>query len=157
MKNKLINNILLVSLLFVTLSCTSDSVCRQELAVNLKLGLYSIDKETAKSLSVDSIWVNGFAKDSFLYDNAKKISMLKLPLNAANTQSGFIIQFNNTKDTIYVNYKTNPEYFISLTCGCIATHTISEVLSTSNFIDSIHIIQPEVLNYDAEQIRIYHN
>jgi Family of unknown function (DUF6452) len=157
MKMKLVNRIFSIVIVLVALSCTSESECRQELAVKLKIGLYTIDKQEPKSLSIDSVWVNGFAKDSFLYKNSKNVNAIKLPLNAANEQSDFIIQFNNIKDTISISYTSNPAYFLSLACGCIATHTINEVWSTSHFIDSIHIIQPEVLNYDAEQIRIYHN
>jgi len=157
MKYNYLNRIFLALIAMAGLSCTSESECRQELSVNFKAGIYTIADETAKTLSVDSIWVNGFANDSFLYKNAKSISSIKMPLNVSADQSFFIVQFNNIKDTIGISYTTNPEYFISLSCGCIATHTISEVFSTSHFIDSIHIIQPEVLNYDAEQIRIYHN
>ncbi|MBP6610971.1 MAG: hypothetical protein KA206_07735 [Paludibacter sp.] len=157
MKNKYIIRLLLLSITMVGFGCTSEGECRQELSVNFKAGIYTVADESSKALSVDSIWVKGFAKDSFLYKDAKKISTIKLPLNAATEQSNFIIQFNDLKDTIGISYTTNPAYFISLPCGCIATHTINKVVSTDNFIDSIHIIQPEVLNYDAEQIKIYHN
>lgn len=154
---KIIHTVLLVVMIMATFSCTSESECRQELAVNLKMGFYTIDNEAPKSLSVDSIWVNGFANDSFLYKNSKKVSAVKLPLNPSAVQSDFIVQFNTIKDTISITYTTNPEFFISMACGCIATHTISEVFSTTHYIDSIHIIQPKVVNFDAEQIRIYHN
>lgn len=149
-------NLLIILLVFL-IGCTSTDECRDDLAVNLKAGFYKHSNLVETSFSVDSVWVNGLEKDSFLYKNIKTQSSIKFELNAARQQSDFIVQFNDIKDTIAIYYTNNNSYFISLPCGCISTHTISEVISTHHYIDSIRIIQPEVLNVNAEHIKIFHN
>lgn len=138
-------------------ACSSTEECREDKTVNMKMGLYKKTDITNTPITVDSVWVNGLAKDSFLYKNTKSVSILKLALDASRLQSDFILRFNNTTDTLSVFYTNNDAYFISFACGSIAAHTIDEVISTHHFIDSIRIIQREVINIDAEHIKIFHN
>jgi hypothetical protein len=121
------------------------------------MNIYKKANPTDSPLNIDSLWVNGLSKDSFLYKNSKSISSISVPLNISKVQSDFVIQFNTMKDTLSVFYTNNDAYFISLPCGCIVTHTIDEVISTHHFIDSIRIVQRDVINVNAEHIKIFHN
>jgi hypothetical protein len=123
----------------------------------MTIGFYNKTDLTDAILTLDSVSVNGIGKDSVLYNNSKSVNSLKLPLNAALQQSDFVVCFNNTIDTLSVFYTNNNAYFISFECGCIAAQTIDEVISTNHFIDSIRIVQREVINVDAEHIKIFHN
>ncbi|MFZ4581300.1 MAG: DUF6452 family protein [Paludibacter sp.] len=145
-----------VALVFFT-ACSSTDECHVEKTVSLKMNIYKKTSSTDTSLSIDSLWVNGLSKDSFLYKNSKSISSINVPLNISKLQSDFVIQFNTEKDTLSVFYSNNDAYFISLPCGCIVTHSIDEVISTHHFIDSIRIVQRDVINVDAEHIKIFHN
>lgn len=150
--------VILVLLFSVLLAgCSSTDECREDKTVTMKIGFYQKTNSTDVALSVDSIWVNGLAKDSFLYKNTKSVKTLSVPLNAAQKQSDFIVRFNNTTDTLSVFYTNNNAYFISLACGFITSHTIDEVISTNHFIDSVRIVQREVINVNAEHIKIFHN
>jgi hypothetical protein len=150
--------VILVLLFSVLLAgCSSTDECREDKTVNMKIGFYKKTDLTDATLTLDSVWANGLEKDSFLYDNSKSVNSLKLPLNAARQQSDFIVRFNNTTDTLSVFYTINNAYFISFECGCIATQTIDEVISTNHFIDSVRIVQREVINVNAEHIKIFHN
>jgi hypothetical protein len=150
--------VILVLLFSVLLaSCSSTDECREDKTVNMKIGFYQKTNSTDATLTVDSVWANGLEKDSFLYNNSKSVNSLKLPLNAAHQQTDYIVRFNNTTDTLSVFYANNNAYFISFECGCIATQTIDEVISTNHFIDSVRIVQREVINVNAEHIKIFHN
>lgn len=153
---KLLYIFILLASFFVA-SCTSTEECRQEKTVKLTLGFYKKNATADSKISIDSIWVNGLSKDSFLYKNSKSIGSINLPLNITKQQSDFIIRLNNLKDTVSIFYTNNDAYFISLPCGCIATHTLDEVITTHHFIDSVRIVQREVLNINAEHIKIFHN
>jgi hypothetical protein len=142
---------------FLLISCTSSEECRESLSVNLVAGIYKVNNTTTSSLSVDSIWLNGLAKDSFLMKNKKSVKTLNMPLNPAGFITTYQVRFNNITDTITVLYATNNAYFISLACGCIATQQIDEIISSTNFIDSVQIINRDVTNQNAENIRIFHN
>jgi hypothetical protein len=107
------------------------------------------------TLTIDSIWVKGIEKDSFLYENAKSKSSILLPLKINSEQSDFVIQFNEIKDTLAIYHENNDQYFLSLECGCIVTHTIGEVFSTNHFIKSISINIQEVNNTDAVHLQIF--
>ncbi|OIP83344.1 MAG: hypothetical protein AUK44_05425 [Porphyromonadaceae bacterium CG2_30_38_12] len=153
-------------ILFLTLflvGCTSTEECRENLTVALKIGVYSktsVEASTLltnKLLLVDSVWVNGLKKDSFLYNNVKSVSSLSLPLDISRTQSDFIVRFGNQTDTISIFYNNDDSYFISLACGCIVKHNLEEVVTTKHYIDSIHIINREIVNVDAEHIQLFHN
>jgi len=156
-----LNNIkvhfLFILLPVLLLGCTSTEECREDKTVNLKLVMYKKTDLTNTAIAVDSVWVNGLERDSFLYQNSKSVGLLKLPLNTSREQSDFILRFNDTTDTLSVFYTNNNAYFISLACGCITSHTIDEVISTNHFIDSVRIVQRVVLNADAEHIQIFHN
>ena len=154
--NKSSVSLLLAFMLFWA-GCTSTEECREDLTVSLKAGLYNHSDSKETALTVDSVWLNGLEKDSFLYKNSKKLTAVNFVLDAGRTQSDFVIQFNDIKDTISVFYTNNNGYFISLACGCISAHTIDEVITTHHYIDSVRIVQREVINVNAEHIKIFHN
>lgn len=157
MVNSKLLHILLILLPVLFVACTSTEECREDRTVNMRIGLYKKTNLNNTAITIDSIWVNGLGKDSFIYKNAKSVGTLKLPLNASTGQSDFIVRFNNVNDTLSVFYTNNNAYFISLACGCVATQTIDEVIFTHNYIDSIRIVDRNVINVDAEHIKIFHN
>jgi hypothetical protein len=151
--------ILILGLLLA--SCTASDNCSEETDVNLKIGFYQHTQNQTTglysntSLIIDSIWVNGFENDSFLYENSKFKNSIVLPLKNSVTQSEFVIRFNDITDTLVVYHENNDQFFISLECGCIVSHSIQAAVSKNHFIDSISIINPEVNNFDAIHIQIF--
>jgi hypothetical protein len=57
-------------------------------------------------------------------------------------------------DTIDI-YHTNTEEFISLECRCVVSNTIVGVAQTTNRIDSIIVVSPEVNLQSGNNIKIY--
>ncbi|MBP1677886.1 MAG: hypothetical protein H6Q20_2445 [Bacteroidetes bacterium] len=143
-------------------SCADTSACREETEVNVQINFYERTYITAtkkyayNALTVDSIWAKGLDLDSFLYKKKLDQELILVPLRKTENQSDFTIRFNNTTDTVSIFYQNNDKFYLSLECGCIVVHTIDEVLSTGHFIDSVAVINREVINSNAENIQLYH-
>jgi len=161
LKTKYLFFVIIVTLAQFLFSCTTDDECRTDKTVevdiafkqkslNATTGVYSI-----VSLSIDSLWVQGLDNDSLIYNNKKSVTSISLPLKKFSQQTDYIFRFNDVTDTLTVLYTTNENYYLSLECGCIAIHNISEVVSTQHFIDSISIINPDVNNTTTTHIQIF--
>ena len=110
---------------------------------------------TTTALSIDSIWVRALDSDSFIYKKTPKISSIELPLKKFEQQTDYIIRFNTVTDTISIFHDNNDNYYLSLECGCIVTHTINEVVTTNHFIKSVNILNSEITNINATNLQIY--
>ncbi len=143
-------------------ACTSTEECREETDVNVQIGFYTNTTNTTtqqilqSSLSIDSIWVHGLSKDSFIYENIKSEELILIPLNSMADHTDYVIQFNDKTDTITFFHQNNDKYYLSLECGCLVAHTIDEVVSTQHYIDSVSIVYPEVNNTSIENVQIFH-
>ena len=151
--------ILILSFLFA--SCTTSDNCREETDVNINIAFFksTLNETTGlysnTALRIDSIWVKGSENDSFLYKNSKLVNSILLPLKTTVTESEFVIRFNNITDTLLIYHENNNQFFISLECGCIVTHSIEEVVSRNHFIDSISIINKDVINFNTTHVQIF--
>jgi len=153
---------ILISLQMGFVSCTTDDECRKEKDVNMQFAFYTetvhpttqVISKTA--FNIDSIWVKALDKDSFIYKNKKNVKTIILPLKKFENQTDFIVQFNDVTDTISIFHDNNENYFLSLECGCIVTHTIKEAVSTNHFIKSIEILNTEINTTDATHLQIFH-
>jgi hypothetical protein len=149
-------------LVFVGCACTTDSdECRKEKNVSLNIAFkqkvlnQTTGRYTVGNLSIDSIWVRAIDRDSMIYNNKRSVQSIDLPLKKFAESTSFIIRFNTVTDTLYVLHNTNDNYFLSLECGCIAVHSINEVISTRNFIDSISVINNDVNTTKTTHIQIF--
>ncbi len=161
--NKNIPFYLFIILLHVSfISCTTDDECRKEKDVNIQFDFFTkIVNATTKvstntAINIDSIWVKGLDRDSFIYKNKKNVKTILLPLKKFEKQTDFIIRFNNNTDTVSVFHENNENYYLSLACGCIVTHSIKEVVSTNHFIKTIEIINTEINTTNATNLQIFH-
>lgn len=147
---------------FGSFSCSTDDECRKEKDVNFKIDFYTKTTNptsgvvSKNSLNIDSIWVKALDKDSFIYKNRKSLRTIILPLKKFENQTDFIIRFNNEIDTISIFHTNNENYYLSLDCGCIVTHTIQEAVSTNHYIKSLEIINTEINTTDATHLQIFH-
>ena len=153
---------ILLFCIFLVTSCAIDEQCRQNRYIALKIDFFHVDTLVTTSLTLDSIIVKGLKYDTlsskYVYLDStfivKSTNTLNLPLHKFIPISKFEIQFNKTIDTMTIVH-TNSDYYLSLECGCLKTHSIDSVLFTKHFIDSIRITNPNVNTTNAENIRIY--
>ena len=96
--------------------------------------------------------------DSVLINKDVKVDSFNLPMSYHQPEDVFYFEIHNQdhqvwKDTVTVK-KENYSHFESVDCGASYFHTITEVKTTHNYIDSIVINHKEV-NYDASQAHFY--
>ncbi len=162
-----LHKILYYNLLFIFLqmnlsSCSTDDECRKEKDVNMQFDFLTKTVNattgitTNTALNIDSIWVKALDRDSFIYKNKKSVKTILLPLKKFENQTDFIIRLNNVTDTISIFHENNENYYLSLECGCIVTHTIKEAVSTNHYIKTIEILNTEINNTNATNLQIFH-
>ena len=155
-----------ILLLVALMSCSSDDNCMQDLDFSMKAEIYrmvfdtSIEQFVPEKYSIP-ISLCGLGKDSLLYDS-KTTSTLNIPLQKLDTISSFVLTTTIQVDTNYVTtidtidfYHTNEQEFISLECGCIVKNNIIAISQTTNRIDSVVIVSPEVNLQSSNNIKIY--
>ena len=154
--------LLIILLQFGFISCTTDDECRKEKDVNMLFGFFTKTVNTTTKvttntpLNIDSIWVKGLDRDSFIYKNRKSVNTLLLPLKKFENQTDYVIRFNNLTDTVSIFHENNENYYLSLACGCIVTHSIKEVVSTNHYIKTIEILNTEINTSNATNLQIFH-
>ena len=158
---KIIRFISFFFLAIMLIACNTSDDCREETDVKLIVDFmtrsYDSNTSTYKNttLAIDSLWVKGLSIDSLIYNNKKSIRSVALPLRINSQQTAFVFRFNNITDTIFIQHNNNDQYYISLECGCIATHEILEVSTTAHFSDSIIINNKDVKNIETTHIQIF--
>lgn len=152
---KLITFLTLVAFGFIT--CTTTENCNEEKSVNMQFGFYTNTSTSTTELSIDSIWVRGLGVDSFLYKKKTAIKSILVPLKDLDIHTDYIVRFNNITDTISVFYQSNKQYYLSLECGCVVSHTIDEVIFTKNFIKSVIIKNRNINTLSTENVQIFNN
>jgi hypothetical protein len=159
---KRLTNIVLLFAILLTASCNNDEQCRKDRYVKMQVGTYHVTynpttkTRTAAYLTIDSMTVKGIGVDSILYNNVKKKNTITLPLNKLDSVSRFQITFNDVTDTITILH-TNYDTYLSLECGCIKTHTLDSVITTTHFLDSASIFIHDVNTSTSakEHIKLY--
>lgn len=122
---------------------------------SVQAGFYSSYATNDKDSTVRNVIVYSTGVDSITYDTAT-VSKLYLPLNLHKDTSQFIIEINTLKDTI--TFVHNKELnFVSGECGFIFSLYLDTVYHTnSSFIDSIVIINDEIIyNENFENVKMY--
>lgn len=159
--------LLLIAFTLFGISCTNDESCTQDRIAKMGVGFYTraltdtLRKVYAtRAINLDTLSVRGLAANGTLIDSilykSKAIQNIYLPLNKFENSSKFVLTFKTAKDTIEVLH-TNTDYYLSLECGCIKVHSIDTVLTTTNLIDSVKIINHKVNATNAEHLQIFIN
>ncbi len=131
-------------------SCTPDEECRQEENVRCKV-VFALDDGTAVAFDSLSVW--GIGSDSVLYNNAKNVSSLSLPLRPDANITQFYIMIGDWSDGLTI-YHTPTPYFVSMACGCFVYHTIDSVEVKGTIFHHAELLNAAVQNVEQENIRL---
>jgi len=140
-------------------NCASDGSCRQTVAVSLGIEFYKSDFDIVQEQYVyepyfDTLTIFGLGNDSLLANNLT-IREIRLPLKPFANQSTYIFERKHLlPDTITFFYK-NENNFISLECGCLVFHRITDIENTFYNIDSVVVKNNFAADEQAKNIRIY--
>lgn len=148
----------ILMILMILVGCRPDEVCRQDLDIAAGVVLRGISVDTAgvgsEFTSWDSITVQGVGRDSVLYNNAKSVTILRLPLRSDTALTMFRLIWHGEEDTLYVRHD-NTRRYVSMACGCIIYHNIDTAWSGGVWIDSLEILNSTVESASQNNIRIY--
>ena len=138
-------------------SCIPDETCRKDADIYMGVTCQWNDETTADhelKHEWDTVFVRGLGKDSVIYDNAKSVKMLTLPLRADTDITAFYMRWHQIEDTLFVRHENELTY-ISMACGCFIYHTIDSVWSQHHFIDSVAIYETAVQDDETGHLRLY--
>ena len=144
-------------LFFLITSCEKDDICLQGSANTNRLTIEFINSEfeTTSSLSLNNI--RGINKDSIIYEDINT-DKLRLPLNAASNRTDYILNYNETDDTLSIKYKAIHQY-LNRGCGFISNFIIdnnTEVLDDrEGWIKKISIVKDSIFNEEKTNLYIH--
>jgi hypothetical protein len=147
--------LIIVSSIFMFVSsCDSSDICRENTDVPLRIGFYDINDNSVTTV-IDSVSVFGLGReDSLIYDNARSVSRLELPLDSSKDTTIFIFKFPLNQDTITI-INTRKITLISVGCGFATFYKVNEVYFSKNVIEEIFIQNADIRNDLNEHFKIF--
>lgn len=147
--------VVLLAIMELTISCSSDT-CLEDTVATVKATFYKTGTNTPSK--IDSLTIFGAGYDSTkIYDNAKEISLISLPLNTSSGSSKFVLKINDVTDTLILYY-TNYPYLISSECGISFFSTLDPLkyYVYGNKVDTVIFRNNNITTFDEENIRIFY-
>lgn len=147
--------IILPILVILNASCVKNETCISS-NNNLIIEFYKIETDTTYSaVTVDSLTVyyQGF-EDSLVYDRAKGLSSMELPLSDTSEVLNVILEINDGTDFMRIFY-TPFFVFRSTECGVINRYQIDSIYCTGNQIDALWRENSEVNESEAVNLFMF--
>jgi hypothetical protein len=144
-------------LLGIFSSCLKNEIC-SPVVIELQAGIYAFTESDGimdtvpTTINIDTL--SGlFMEDNYLLLDETGVDLLSLPLNDSINESSFILSFGEIKDTIHFTY--NKELlFNSVKCGISYTYTITNFDFSTNLLQDIILIKPEIDVISTENIQL---
>lgn len=138
-------------------SCLKNEICSPVL-IELQAGIYTFEEKDdlidtlPASINIDTL--SGlFMGGNYLLLDEKDIELLSLPLNNSINESSYIFSFGEIKDTIHFTYDKQV-LFNSVKCGVSYTYTITNIDFSTNLLQDIILINPEIDVISTENIQL---
>ena len=141
-------------------SCSGDSDCSLSTQSQahfsfLSSASHSPIKWTVPITVSRTVSFNGEEKTDTIINKEKNLSALRLPLSYTE-KTVFTIHYNEKiQDVIQVTHKNIP-YVTDLECGTMMFHHIDDLAYTTNALDSIVLVNPDVNNEEKQNFTIYY-
>ncbi|MDB5201982.1 MAG: hypothetical protein JWQ27_1391 [Ferruginibacter sp.] len=142
---------------FFIASCSDVyTICTASTAVNLSAGFYKANSFPEVKRAASNFTITNLNSNTVIYNQFANLTDFYLVLDPTRDTAKYAFRVNGISqaDTISFVYQTTTKA-ISLECGSVKVHRLTSVYATSNTIDTIKLVNPEVTNDLAENIRIY--
>lgn len=132
-------------------SCKDQyTICDLPKNVNLRGVFYTKSGNNFIETKVASLSINLLDSAAFIYKDRKNVSTFIFELQPFMADSDFaryVIKIDNVSqpDTVTIHY-TSATVNLTKECGSIIAHTLSQVSTTHNTLDSVKIIVPKIDN-----------
>jgi len=144
----------LISGSFLTLISCSQDTCLEDTTPLLVATFYQTGSDIIRT--ADSITIYGIGKeDDKIYNSAKGISLIELPLDASTEGCGFVMKINTVTDTVRFTY-TNYPHIISRACGIVFFHNLTSYKVSGSKVDTIIFRNSNITSSNEENIRIFY-
>jgi len=138
----------------VFLSCNINRPCDEQIRFPVNSSFYSYYDEELRDTILENITVYGIGReDSLLYD-MDTTSLVSYRLSPYIDTTEIVIVFGTLYDTLSFYYSRELR-MISPECGFAFLFDIREISNTTNFIDSISLIDPKLEEIEAEHLQIF--
>ena len=149
------HNILFL-LVIIILGCEKDDICIEGSENTSRITIGFIDYETkgTKSISLNSI--RGIGIDSII--EVKSGSSLKLPLKANYYETKYLLEYNQTFDTLVISHQTVHKY-LNRSCGYISNFIVkpdTEISKNHGWIKEVSIENDSIFNEEKTNILIHY-
>ena len=146
--------LLIVLMCLFLASCDQEEVCTEGVNTMLVTNFYQIKNGSLEDTIVKGLTVFGLGiQDSLLYDSTD-VSQIMIPLDPEQNTCSFILQTHNHTDTLTLEY-TSEVIFVSYACGFAPGYDITNIVSTYQAYDSLHIVKSKLTPDNEENIEIY--
>jgi hypothetical protein len=138
-------------------SCKDEyTICNEEKTVKLNANFYKIIGGVETTTTASNLKVTTFYNGTTIVSNQPNLSTFSLPLDFATDTLKFAITLadNLPKDTVTFIY-TSQIKVLGSACGQVYFHKLTNALTTTNSLDSIKIINPDVQNTFAPNAKFY--
>jgi hypothetical protein len=137
-------------------ACTdSFDVCDSPAEIRCIGNFYQVVAGTESAALVSNLGITAASSNASVFSSINTNSF-KLQLSTGVNSSVYFFNFGPslTKDTVTIKY-TNNLASVSPACGNVFNHTITEVLTTTHYLDSIKIINPAVTGTSNVNLKLY--
>lgn len=145
-------------LLGIFSSCLKNEIC-SPVTIELQAGIYTFEEENgsiidtvASQIDIDSIFGLSNENNNLLI-NESNVNLISFPLNDSLNKSSFVLSTGNTADTIHFSYEKHV-LFNSVKCGVSYTYTITKIDFSTNLLQDIILINPEIDVISTENIQL---
>ncbi|MDY4653876.1 MAG: DUF6452 family protein [Prevotella sp.] len=134
-----------------------DSIdCSLDNQVLCQMAFY--DAQGRSVTLADTLTITAQGTDSILWNRGTETSQVGLPLSYYQAADTLLLTVTGEdyvmSDQIIIE-KENYEHFESLDCPVKMMHRIQRATATNYFIDSVVVVNPEVVYSNGENIKIY--
>ena len=138
----------------VCLSCNFNRPCDEQVHFPVNTGFYYISDEEMRDTILEDITVYGIGReDSLLYDQ-DTTNIISFRLSPFVDTTEIVVVFGALYDTMTFYYSRELR-MISPECGFAFLFDIRELNITSNFIDSVSLMDPKLEEIEAEHLQIF--
>ena len=138
----------------VCLSCDINRPCDEQVLFPANTGFYYITDVEVKDTILEDITVFGIGReDSLLYEQ-DTTNAINFRLSPFVDTTGIVIVYGPLYDTLTFYYSRELR-MVSPECGFAILFDIEKLSNTSNFIDSVSLIDPKLEGIETEHLQIF--
>ena len=149
-------HLILISLILI-LSCEKDDICIEGSENTNRITIGFLDNETKNPTGISLVNLKSIGNDSIIHERFSE-DILKLPLKVNSNKTEFLLDNEETIDTLIIYHKTIHQY-LNRSCGYKSNFIINsqtEITKQTGWIREISVIKDSIFNEEKTNIFIHY-